>query len=474
MTVLIIRPLFAQGYGGPLSFQGLERPVLHSAAGRAMGGVAIGTEDIGLMFQNPATLHAVRKIQLSAGGFHATGDLKQEQHYAPVRYFSNLSLLLEGLTGSIPDPDPALPGFTAQDTVQRPYDDIGPNWSRTRNRTRPLQAMLAVPVSVRNIGIVAGIGAVQYADLDHYYQNNNVLSPSILSQRPLPTLRPTDDNPVEVAWWQSARSREGSIWGYGVALAGNAGKTLSLGFSGMILRGSSEDVEWQVARGRLTFFSNAFRADSVYGRVTRTGTSDFSGTEFTLSGLLTGRYVRAGITVKLPTTLTRDSRIRIETDTSGTPFVSSLRGSERLKLPLRGTVGLSLSPRDNLTVGLEYEVRPYASAEIVGSDGTVTSPWLSASLFRAGVEYRIVPWLALRGGMRGEAEVFEPEGNHIPGEPAGCTVYSAGFGLFFSGLRLDITYENYSMNYQDIWATAVSKNSERRHALIAQLSCEIP
>jgi hypothetical protein len=86
----------------------------------------------------------------------------------------------------------------------------------------------------------------------------------------------------------------------------------------------------------------------------------------------------------------------------------------------------------------------------------------------------LAQWLALRGGMRGAAEVFEPEGNHLTGEPVTYTIYSAGFGVFYSGLRLNIAYENSLMKYQDIWASAISKNSERRHAFVAQLSYEMP
>jgi hypothetical protein len=90
-----------------------------------------------------------------------------------------------------------------------------------------------------------------------------------------------------------------------------------------------------------------------------------------------------------------------------------------------------------------------------------------------GAEYRIAPWLALRGGMRGEAEVFQSEGNYIEGEPVTYAVYSAGFGVFYSGLRVNVAYENALMKYQDIWASAISKNKERHHTIVAQLSYEI-
>lgn len=471
---LFAQPLFAQGYGGPLTFQGLDRYVLHSAAARAMGGVVIGVkQDIGLMFHNPAALQSLQGIQVSLGGLQLSQDAKQEQNYAPVRYYPNLSLLLEGLTAQIPNPDTTLFGFSPQDTVQRPFDNIGPNWSRSKSHSRPLQALLAVPFSLGNVKVVAGIGAVEYADLNHYYQNNNVLSPGILSQRPLPTFRPTDDNPLNVEWSQTVRSRDGSIQGYGIALAGRVG-SLAVGLNGLVLDGSTDDYEQEIARGRLTFFSNAFRADSVYSRITKTGTSDFSGQEFTLSSLLAGRYASVGFAVKPPAIITRKYTTQVATNATGTPSTSTIQGEDKLKLPWRGMIGLSLAPRENLTVGLEYEFRPYESVRYVDSNNAETSPWLSASLFRAGTEYRIAPWLALRGGMRGEAEVFQPEGNYIDGDPVAYTVYSAGLGIFYSDLRLNVAYENSLMKYQDIWSSAISKNSERRHALVAQLSYEIP
>ena len=471
-------PLYAQGYGGALTFQGLDHFTLHSAASRAMAGVSIGIkQDPGLMFRNPATLFSIQGLQLSLGGLYFSSESKQEQNYAPVRYYTNLSLLLEGLTAYIPDPDTSLFGFTLKDTVQRPFDKIGPNWSRSGKNSVPLQAMLVVPVSLGEVKIVAGIGTVEYANLNHYYQNNNVLSPSILSQRPLPTLRPTDADPLAVDWSQMLRQRKGEIQGYGFALAGGLPDyNLAFGFSGMILDGSSDDYEQQLARGKLIFYFDAFRADSVYRRITKTGTSDFSGQEFTLSSILSSRYVSIGFSIKPPATITRKYSMQIATDTTGggTPSISSVQGEDKLKLSWRGMVGLALTPRENLTIGLEYEFRPYKSVRYTDAQGTETAPWLQSSLFRVGAEYQVAPWLALRGGMRGEAEVFEAEGSYIAGEPVTYTVYSAGCGVYYAGLRLNLTYENSLMKYQDIWSTAISKNSDRRHFLLAQLTYDIP
>ena len=474
--LLFSQPLFAQGYGGPLTFQGLDRTVLHSAGSSAMGGISVGIRgDVGLMFQNPAALTSLSGLQISAGGTHLSTDVEQEQNYAPVRYYPNLSVLLENLTAQIPDPDSTRLGFTPQDSVQRAFDTIGPNWSRSSNRGAPQQAMLATPLTSGSFKIVAGVGVVEYANLDHYYQNNNVLSPTILSQRPLPTLRPSDGDPLHVEWSQALRSRDGAMQGYGIAVAGKIEKyNLSIGLSGLILQGSSDDFEQQTGRGRLTFYSNAFRAESLPRTITKTGTSDFRGEELTLSSILSGRYLSIGFAMKLPMTITRKYNIQVATDSAGTSAISTMQGEEQLKLPWRGTVGLALTPREKLTFGFEYEFRPYDSVKFVDVQGNESSPWLSASVFRIGGEYRLTPWLALRGGMRGSAEVFQAEGNYIDGEPVTYTVYSAGVGVLISGFHVNATYENTSTKYQDVWASAISKNSEKRHVLAAQIIYELP
>ena len=206
-----------------------------------------------------------------------------------------------------------------------------------------------MPVQFEKFKLVAGLGAIKYADLNYYYQNNNVLSPDILSQRPLPTSRPTDDEPLEVNWHQTIRTRTGYIQGYGFSIAGTMEEyNLTVGFSGLFLEGSSDDDENEVARANLTFYSNAFRIDSVYNRITKVGTSDFSGKEFTVSSILSSQYVDIGFSFKLPMTIKRKYNWSISTDTTGTPALSNVSGEDKLELPLRGTVGVSLKPREKV------------------------------------------------------------------------------------------------------------------------------
>lgn len=473
---LLAGSALAQGYGGPLTIQGLHQHNNPSAASRAFGGVTVGTgSDIGLMFTHPASMGALSSIQVSVAASRQYQELSQVQQFAPVRYYPNLSLLLEGMTDEIPDPDPDLVGFTPADSVQRPFDDITPNWSRSSTSNRPLHALLAVPFSLGRVQFVAGAGAIQYARLDHYYQNNNVLNPAVLAQRPLPTLRPTDDAPMTVDWYQTSRSREGAIYGYGLALAGHLARyNLTLGVSGLLLRGDTDDFEQRVERGRLTFLANEFRADSSSGSVTRRGSSQFSAAAFAVSSVLSGEYVSFGFVLRPPTTFTRTYEIEIEADTAGTPRTSTVGDEDRFRLPWRGSVGLLLQPRERLRIGFEYEVRPYASATFTSAAGEETSPWHSSSLFRIGMAYEPASWLVLRGGMRGAADVFVPEGSALPEEPVTYRIFSAGLGLVFKSVRWNITYEYANMKYEDIWASALSKNADARHVIVTDISFTIP
>jgi hypothetical protein len=461
-------PAMAQSHGAPLSMEGVHQRTVHSAAAMGMGGLSLLVrDDAASMFQNPATLATLTGIQLSVGGVHRSATWRQEQHYAPVRYYPNLSLLLEGLTDQIPDPDPDLIGFMPRDSVQRPLDAISPNWTHAQAATAPLQGFVAVPVDLGAVRLVAGVGVAEYGTFDFYYQNNNALTPNVLSQRPLPTPRPTDDNPVEVDWYQVVRSRQGSVAGYGGAVALEWKRfNLDLGLSGTYLRGTTDDFEQDVARARLTFYANAFRVDSLPGHVSRQGQSEFSGFDVALSSALRGEHVSIGVTIRPAMTVTRSYTTDVTSDGVGLSVVS---GEDRLSIPWRGSAGIALTPRDDLAFGLEYEIRPYANALLREAEGRERAPWMSSSAFRAGAEYTVLPWLALRGGMRREAETFGADGRALEDEPVWFTAYSAGAGAAIAGAQLNVAFENRAVRYQDIMGTAVHHNRATRQMFVVDL-----
>jgi len=469
--MLVGRAAPGQGYDNPLTVQGLDHVTLSSAASRAAGATIITAQnDVSLMFANPASLQSLQAPQISFGGMQQYDKTSQVQQFSPLKYYPNFSLLMEGLTGYIPNPDTG--GANAGDTVQRPFDNIGPNWSRTKDRGTPIQAFVAVPFSVMEMRFTLGAGVIEYADLNHFYQNNNVLSPSILSLRPVPVPRPTDS--MFVHWSQYYRSRQGAIRGYGGALSGSVTERISLGVSGMILKGSSDDAEQHVARGLLTFYPNYFRIDSVYGRLSQAGTSDYTGQEFTVSAVYRGPAISLGFSVKPPSTIKRTYSAQVRNDTTGSTSVTTVSGSDKIRLPWRGTVGGSISMLRNLTLALEYEVRSYASATYTANDGTTSDPWLSSSEVHVGAEFTPLGWLTLRAGMRGQSEVFEETGNPLPGDPVTYTIYSAGFGIRYSGMRFNVAYEYGLMKYQDIWEGEININHSTRHSVIADVSYDIP
>lgn len=469
------RAAVAQSDPGMLTFEGLHRMDVHSVSARAFGGVSVGVRgDAALMFVNPSAMHGLQGLTVSFGGYRLSGDRSQVQQFAPVRYYPNLSLLLEDLTDAIPDPDPDLIGFTPADSVQRPLDDIGPDWSQSTSRTLPLEATVAVPLTLGSVDLVAGAGFVQFANLDHIWQNNNILDPGVLEQRPLPILRPTDDDPVIADWYQAVREREGSIRGYGGSVAAHFdGPGLTIGASGLLLGGATDDFHRRVNRGELTFFANEFRADTLLGGLQSIGTSDFSGAQFTVSATLHGENVSLGVAVDLPSTITREWSMNVEGDTSGVPISTTMSGEDEFDLPLRGSIGLMLRPRDRLNIGLEYELRPYDEA-VFRSGGSETRPWTTARLFRVGTSYELASWLTLSGGIRGEAETFVPDGSAFVDDPVTYRVYSAGLGVHWMGVRWDVAYEYSDMVYQDIWGSAISDNSDVRHTVLTSISYTIP
>ncbi len=467
----------AQGIEIPLKMQGVENTVAPSVASRSMGGLLFNqTNDVSIMFSNPASLSTLKGFQVSVAGLQQSTSTSQVQEWYPQKYYPGLSLLMEGLTGLIGTPDTTgrTRFFTnAKDTVQRPFDNIGPNWSESKTKSLPVQAQIGLPFSVGDKQFVASVGMMQYASLTNHYQNNNILTPDIGSQRPTPILLPPATDSVHAYWYQYTQSREGSINGYGAAISSLLMPGLSVGVSGKVLSGSSDDNETEVGRGTMFFVyspQNYFAVDSVYKRVSRTGTSDFSGTEFTMSAEYRGEYVILGGAVTPPTTITRKFNTRIVSDSMGVHADQTLIGQDEMTLPWRGTVGLAITLRKNLTVGFNYELRPMGSAVYKNPAGAKSNPWLSASLMHFGANYEAASWLTLRAGVREQATVFEEQGAPIADQPIKYSLYSVGVGIAWSSLKLDLAYEYSDLKYQDMWATNVNLNEQRTNRLLAGIS----
>jgi opacity protein-like surface antigen len=241
-----------------------------------------------------------------------------------------------------------------------------------------------------------------------------------------------------------------------------------------VIEGTTDDYEQHTGRGRFTFYTDYFRLDSMYSRASRSGTSEFNGAELTVSAMYVGEYVTFGFSARPPMKIRRSYSGSLFVDTTGVPSSTLEEFKDEVTLPWRGSVGVSIAVRGNLRLGFEYELRPYASAEYGGPFQSTDNPWLSTSVFHAGLEYVAEPWIVLRAGVRGRAEVFEPEGNPIEDEPVRYSTYSAGCGFVLGPARLNVTYEYSRLKYQDVWGSAVSLNTDTQHSLVADLAIEIP
>jgi len=467
LGLLAAGPAAAQSRTAPLSMEGAHHRTTPSAAVVGAGSIArLVPDHAAVLFRDPAALATLSGLQVSVGGAYRDLDRSQVQHYAPVRYYPNLSVLLEGLTDLIPNPPPGTIVFTPADSVQRANDAIGPNWERAARQTVPLQGFVAAPFDLGAVRVVAGLGVAEYGDFGYFYQNNNVLSPDILAQRPLPLPRPTDDNPLEVDWHQVVRQREGTVMGYGGALAVTLpGHGLTLAASGTLVRGSTDDREEEVARGRLTFYANNFQLDSLQGQTVRAGRSEFSGFDTALSAELRGEFVSIGTTVRLPMTLSRQFSLTGDAP-AGAP---ALEGTDAMRMPWRGSAAIALTPRPDLALGMELEARPLARAEYRPDAGEASAPWLSSTAFRFGVAYDATSWLALRGGLRREAQPYGADGRPIETDPVWATAHTVGVGLSFAGAQLNLAAETARANYEDVMGTAIHYNRERRLMLVADL-----
>jgi opacity protein-like surface antigen len=480
---LLIFTLFqvvsAQSYNSPLTMQGLNHATGSSVASVAMGGITLSIKnDVSLMFSNPASLQTLEGIQISVVGLRHSQTLDQSQQWFPLSYYSNFSLLMQGLSRDIPDPDTILNNPpNAGDSVQRPFDAIGPNWKHTKNKTIPIQVLLGVPFSVNGIKCGAGLGVVEYANLNYFYQNNNVLSPDFGSFNSGVFILPTSDRDVDaktVYWSQVIRERINSIYGYGGAISAALSEKLSVGISGMLLKGQTNDYESVVGRGVLRMHRNFFGVYPNRFDTSRVGTSDFSGYEFTISGAYNINSFSIGFSIKPPTTITRDYSTDVRIDTAGVAMNSyNQKGTDKLKLPWRPTVGIGVVLRKNLSLALEYEYLPYGSAEY-HHDSVSSKPWIDCSSWKLGIEYLFEPWLVFRVGYSTQMEVFQAEGNFNEGDPVASTAYSCGIGCKINNIRFNVSYEYLKISYEDKWATNVNINNELRQNFNANVVYTLP
>jgi len=479
----------AQPAAGPLTVQGLDHVVITGARARAMGGTSIANiYDATALFANPAALSRLSALEIRVGGLFESSHRQQDQNWIPTKDLPTLSVLFEGLTGGIKTPDSAgRPVTNPWLNVQRQYDNLSPNWNTTSSKTRPLTFATALPLTVSDMKVTPAIGVAQVVDLNNYYQNNNSMAPYMGQERPFTQWSNSVDT-IHIKWYQFVRSREGSVYGITPGLSVTFLSGLTIGGSVAVLSGSSDDLEQRVERGHLNVaVSNGkaknFMLDTAYYYQSKTGTSTYSGTLFTLGLLYQQPMYSIGITVKPAMTLSRTwDRNVMSIDTTRKSFpvrVDSLRsrsyhesGKDDVKFPLAYALGFVLTPSERWTFAFDYEVRNLANVEWTSqSNGVAAHPWVNNSAnWRLGAEYRVSDMLALRGGYHEDTQPFSPDGSAIVDKPASGEIYSLGAGLKVGNILVDLAYEYSILKYQDIYQSNVNYNTREQHQFMVEIA----
>jgi opacity protein-like surface antigen len=476
--------MLAQGAGVPLTLQGLNQSTLGDVRGRGMGGAVLAaTRSANAVFTNPALLTRIERLEVRIAGTGVATSQRQSQEWTPNRLYAGFSILMEDKWEGIKEPlvRQILPNpitFLAETTwvppaspyerLQKPYDDIGPNWSRAFTKGSPLTFAAAMPFEFMELTFVAGIGGGEAYDLTHYFQNNNVLDPMIGSFRPSPIPMVATGDTEYVRWYQHTSKRLGSVSTVNPALALKYG-SLSVGVTANILFGSSDDYEFRLDRGVLNFINNAFKVDPVRYAVTHLGTSDYSGTSATLGVLWENPRYAVGLTAALPLTITRSFDRTVTIDTALVVTSRRETGEESLKLPLRVGGGVILTPTDRWTVSFDYAMTGFATSEQTAADGTTTSSWVGSENYRMGVEYLAWDFLSVRAGYRQDTQPFSVVGSAIINEPVKSSVATFGLGTEFMGVLIDAAYEYTSLKYQDMWQSNVNYNLTEHHRFMVEV-----
>jgi hypothetical protein len=473
--------------------EGLDHTSTFSVLSKSMGGVTLALKnDVSLMFDNPASLSTLDRLTVSVGSSQAMTRANQAQQWYPLFSFGSFSTLMDGSTRGIVPTGTAL---TSADTNWVPFDNLGPNWTHDNNSEIVPNIFVGMPIQLNNLKMSVGLGYVEYANMNYFYQNNNDLSPEydlvIIGNPADPT-----DSLKRLDWFQSIHGRTGSLHSIGGALSIDIKENYSLGISGKYISGSTDDADINVGRGVIWFFSSGkaqrlwpsvpsagscIRVDSAVYSKTVSGTSDFSGFELNIGTQFRAKNVTIGASIVLPTTITREFSGRVVSDTTKralfaqSNYQNDTTFTEKMRLPIRAKIGASFQLRSNVLMALEFEYLPYASAELE-KNGTKTKPWLDdRTSFHAGICWDPIDKVSLRFGYRKQKEVFAAQYPAYKNDPVSYNAYSLGVGAkILPYLSLNASYEYYQVKYEDVWAQSYNINTKNVNNLSAQLVYTLP
>jgi hypothetical protein len=144
-----------------------------------------------------------------------------------------------------------------------------------------------------------------------------------------------------------------------------------------------------------------------------------------------------------------------------TVSLTAPKGQDKLKMPVGFTVGLNYAATKKLTLACDVEYIPYASADFqLAQPDTFFQGWVSQTILRFGLEYRVSKLLSLAAGYRVIPTSYVPDGAAIHDKGSVATSYTFGAGLNFFFGRFDLVYEFYNLKYYDSYYSNTNYNTE--------------
>ncbi len=465
LTILLLLAfqgrMYPQHRGDNLSFQGLYYPGDMGAKALAMGGAFTSMSgDVTSLFWNPAGLYGIDHFQITASANYNSDLWRESQQYRPDRMFVTLPFYLEGLY--VPDPknNGQWDYFLADSTQYNvslpvmgkdPYSKDAANWQRTGNNFKLNNIALAVPVKLFKEDFVVSAGFnIQY-NIQNYDRNNSFLAPNI-GDYLYGYLPPANGLDTEVVkWYKYVRERNGSIYNGSVALAYQVTEFLNIGAKAKVIWGQTDDQLYLNRVGEFHLIDqNRFKFWYALDNNSTSGTSDYSGVNFTLGAILNLDRFSFGVNVDLPYTLERKwDYTTAHADTTGASSVHAA-GTDKFEYPAVFTFGLHFMPSDIFLFSVDYETAPFSKAKFYLASGDTTfRQWVNQTALRFGVQFKASKMISVLAGYRSISVPFVPDGAAFTDRGPSYDSYTAGLSLNIFGGHFDLAYELRILKYYD-------------------------
>jgi len=470
--------IFSQHRGDNLSFQGLYYPTDIGGKALAMGGAYTSMEgDVESLFWNPAGLLGIDHFQISASANYSSYLWRESQEYRPDRMFVTLPFYLEGLY--VPDPknNGQWDYFLADSTQYNvslpvmgadPYGKEAADWQRTKNNFSLNNVAIASPIKLFNQDFVVSLGYNLQYNIQDYDQNNSYLDPSIGSYLYGYSPPANGLDSTVMKWYKYIRERTGNIYNGSAAIAYQATDFLNVGIKAKVIWGQTDDQLYLDRIGEFHLINqNRFKFWYVYDNNFTSGTSKYSGINYSLGAILNLNRFSFGVNVDLPYTLKRkwDYTTSHSDTISNTSSYSS--GTDKFEYPAVFTFGVHFNPNDKFTFSMDYEMAPFSKATFdFASNDTTFRQWVNQRTLRFGAEYKVSKLFSLLAGYRSIAVPFVPDGAALTDRGPSSDSYTAGISINAFGGHFDAAYEIRILKYYDQYLSNTNYKYQSMNNLI--------